>query len=286
MSKKGSKSSDSIYSEAFPPTTRKKQQKLSKCHTKLIDEKIDESKISYRLLNKEDIEEVFLLHREWFPVKYEREFFEVVLKEESREYYYCLASTYRTSKNEEIIIGCILVEFQSTEKKLKKHTSDDILEKISKEISFYDNMTAFICLEDYHCAYIMTLGVIDEFRRMKIASKLIEKTKEKCLEDNLNVCLFLDVITYNLSAIRFYERNGFEEVTTIKNYYKLEGEIYDSKVYVKPFTRKEKENFRGKNRSVLFSYCGYFLTYIIYVVVYILSFNFCCRCIRKKHKLD
>jgi ribosomal protein S18 acetylase RimI-like enzyme len=61
---------------------------------------------------------------------------------------------------------------------------------------------------EYLGAYIMTIGVIDECRRLGLGTMLLEKTIE-ILQQNWTICevIYLHVIDYNESAIRFYERN-------------------------------------------------------------------------------
>ncbi|MCQ2821057.1 MAG: hypothetical protein MJ252_27680, partial [archaeon] len=100
----------SIYSEAFPPSKRKnKSNFLSSCHELLKGENLKEENISYRPLDKNDLEEILLLHREWFPIKYEKEFFKTVL-ENQYDTFFSLSAVYKLNEDQEIIIGCILVE--------------------------------------------------------------------------------------------------------------------------------------------------------------------------------
>lgn len=277
----------SIYSEAFPPSKRKnKSNFLSSCHELLKGENLKEENISYRPLDKNDLEEILLLHREWFPIKYEEKFFEQ-LYENYYGNFYSLCAVYKLeNKEKEIIVGFISVDYQYVSDKFESHTSDEILQKISEEISFYDDMNCNLTFENYRCAYIMTLGVIDEFRRMKIGSNLISLVMDYYLYDTLCICLYLDVISYNSSAIKFYKRNNFEEVTTIKNFYKIDGNVYDSKVFVLPFTKIQKKEYRKKHFSFFFNYFVYYLNLMFYLIMYVISLNLCCRCIRKKHKLD
>lgn len=56
----------------------------------------------------------------------------------------------------------------------------------------------------------MTLGVVDECRRMGLATKLLELTISY-IQYTQPLCklIYLHVITYNEAAIRFYERNDF-----------------------------------------------------------------------------
>ena len=63
--------------------------------------------------------------------------------------------------------------------------------------------------------YIMTIGVIDECRKLGIGTQmldytidLIEQTFEHCL------AIYLHVADYNQAAIKFYEKHEFRKVGT------------------------------------------------------------------------
>uniref|UniRef100_A0A7S4GLE3 N-acetyltransferase domain-containing protein n=1 Tax=Oxyrrhis marina TaxID=2969 RepID=A0A7S4GLE3_OXYMA len=70
--------------------------------------------------------------------------------------------------------------------------------------------------------YVMTLGVLEPYRRMGIASQLIrdivakveqEKEKSKISE------IVLHMQTSNTPGLQFYERHGFENAKLVPNYY-------------------------------------------------------------------
>jgi len=139
-----------------------------------------------------------------------------------------------------------LCEFRGVEDYFIKHTSRDAIKKICRNIDFNEEVTSYLKCQSYNCVYIMTIGVLDEYRHLHIGSNLIKKISEICLWDNLCVGIYLDVVDYNKAAINFYEKNGFENVAMIKNYYNIKNKFYDSIVYLKIFTRKEKDEFRKK----------------------------------------
>ena len=90
---------------------------------------------------------------------------------------------------------------------MKNYTSYFIKEKdiINGYIIIFDNSEAF---------EIMKIGVLEKKRKIGIGEKLIKKIKEK--EKNI----FLEVRENNISAISFYEANGFKKIGIRKNYYK------------------------------------------------------------------
>eukprot|EP00850_Spirogloea_muscicola_P004367 SM000018S03732 [mRNA] locus=s18:1073834:1074694:- [translate_table: standard] len=68
--------------------------------------------------------------------------------------------------------------------------------------------------------YIMTLGVLAPYRRLGIATKLLEDFLELCLEDESIYEVYLHVQVNNEEALSFYRRAGFEIAETIHNYYR------------------------------------------------------------------
>ena len=125
---------------------------------------------------------------------------------------------------------------------IKKLTSDDInymeqifnLEKeIFKNSAFSksylntlikgDNSFIYVYLiDDKVCGYLMILDSIDvyeilaiatveEYRNKGIAQELLDKIKTKDI--------FLEVRESNQTAINFYKKNNFKEISIRKNYY-------------------------------------------------------------------
>jgi ribosomal protein S18 acetylase RimI-like enzyme len=44
--------------------------------------------------------------------------------------------------------------------------------------------------------------------------------------------IYLDMVTYNHAAAKFYQKNGFNLMRTKKDHYTIEGNSYDAYVYV------------------------------------------------------
>ena len=76
--------------------------------------------------------------------------------------------------------------------------------------------------------YIMTIGVIDEVRRMGIGSALIDQCA-KVAKERMPLCkgISLHVIEYNRAAINFYIKKGYKKISKISDYYKIHGKYYD-----------------------------------------------------------
>ena len=95
----------------------------------------------------------------------------------------------------------------------------------------------------------MTIGVLDEYREMKIGTNLLNKIINVDLTDNLCAGIYLDIVYYNHIAIKFYQNNNFKKVSTIRNYYNLNKGKYDCNIFLRIFKREEKDEFKEKTRN-------------------------------------
>ncbi len=83
------------------------------------------------------------------------------------------------------------------------------------------------------CLHILTIGVINEARRMGVGKKLISLMCE-LYKIRLQVkAISLDVIDYNNVAINFYKRIGFVKIGVKVKHYELFGKRYDALVLIK-----------------------------------------------------
>ena len=281
-----------IYSEAFPPNkdgSRSKLSSHSQTHDIIKDEnelikKINPENIIYKPLSESNIDEIEKLHKEWFPIDYDHDYFKKIFTNKYGNYF--TIGAFYLLNNVEIILGMALCEFRGVEDYFIKHTSRDAIKKICRNIDFNEEVTSYLKCQSYNCVYIMTIGVLDEYRHLHIGSNLIKKISEICLWDNLCVGIYLDVVDYNKAAINFYEKNGFENVAMIKNYYNIKNKFYDSIVYLKIFTRKEKDEFRKKNFSFWKKLLNNFILMPMNFIYKIIFFFLFCQCFRDKIKID
>ena len=65
---------------------------------------------------------------------------------------------------------------------------------------------------------LLAIAVDDNFRRQNIATRLLHELLNLCIELKITD-IFLEVRQNNLAAISFYEKIGFERISTRKNYY-------------------------------------------------------------------
>jgi GNAT superfamily N-acetyltransferase len=280
-----------IFSEAFPPNKkgrREKQDISSSSHMLLKDTKLDPNNIIYKPLTKQDIEETKNLHKEWFPIKYSDEYFNTIFNSKEGKYF-SIGAFYNiineeTKEKKGIIIGLALCEWIVGSDYFFKVFGKESALEISKNINYIEEVYSYLKYDDYHCIYIMTIGVLDEFRKMKIGSNIVERIINIGLSDKLCIGIFLDVIYYNYSAIKFYKRNEFKKVKTNKNYYNLNGTKYDAHVFLRIFSRKEKDRFRYKNSNVIKKSIDILLNPIFFIFKIIIFIIFL-QCFRNKIKL-
>jgi ribosomal protein S18 acetylase RimI-like enzyme len=83
--------------------------------------------------------------------------------------------------------------------------------------------------------YIMTLGVIPSCRKAGLGSQLVQWCQRLVESDPGCGVLYLHVITFNAGAIRLYEKLGFYRVEEIENYYTIEGRHYNAFLFAKYF---------------------------------------------------
>ena len=73
-------------------------------------------------------------------------------------------------------------------------------------------------LDGQAAAYILTLGVLPEHQGRGVARQLLDRVLQHALAAACGT-LFLHVITYNSSALRLYERAGYQWAGCLPNFY-------------------------------------------------------------------
>jgi ribosomal protein S18 acetylase RimI-like enzyme len=181
--------------------------------------------VSFRPIQASDLEQVQGLHEEWFPVRYQQEFYDDLVHERmfiSGEKIFTYAAIYHDDDNEaqndvqscsswsssshniisdeDFIVACVVGTFL--------------------DVSCVDSTTSSLLVSNpsryTRLFYIMTLGTVTEFRHARLATTLIKKCIEIVENDSQCGALYLHVITFNTAAIRFYERLGFYRVQEIE----------------------------------------------------------------------
>lgn len=278
-----------IFSEAFPPNEKGERQQLlslSSSHDLLDGLKININEIIYKPLTKNNLIEIKNLHKEWFPIDYEDEYFQIILENKYGNYF-TIGAFYNikdinNNENKEIILGLALCEWDSVSNYFIEHTNPQAIEEISKNININEEVLACLKCQLYHCVYIMNIGVLDEYRKMNIGSNILKQIFNIAIQDDICIGIYLDVIYYNKSAIKFYEKNDYKKVNEIKDYYDINGKRYNSNVFLRIITRKEKDEYKEKNKSysskVINKYIVNPIVYLIKIILFVLLL----QCFRKK----
>ena len=81
----------------------------------------------------------------------------------------------------------------------------------------------------------MTIGVIDEVRKLGIGTKLLSRMYEHVQRYYTSVlAVYLHVIIYNSSALSFYDKNDFKRICVLKEWYEINGKQYDGILLYRP----------------------------------------------------
>ncbi|XP_028001467.1 N-alpha-acetyltransferase 60 isoform X1 [Eptesicus fuscus] len=168
------------------------------------------SEVSLRLLCHDDIDTVKHLCGDWFPIEYPDSWYRDIT---SNKKFFSLAATYRGT-----IVGMIVAEIKSRTK-IHKEDGDILASNFSV---------------DTQVAYILSLGVVKEFRKHGIGSLLLESLKDHISTTAQDHCkaIYLHVLTTNNTAINFYENRDFKQHHYLPYYYSIRGVLKDGFTYV------------------------------------------------------
>ena len=67
-------------------------------------------------------------------------------------------------------------------------------------------------------AHIITLDVLEPYRRKSIGSRLLEAAERDAITQGA-ACVYLETATTNKAAIALWKKHGYREMGTLKNYY-------------------------------------------------------------------
>ena len=216
------------------------------------------STVSFRPLQSSDRHRIQQLHEQWFPVSYSDDFYDDLvnnhrLSTSGDQLFTCVAilndknggtssedsqlfcqavgadsfpsqqqrqpqlSQQSQQEEEETVIGCAVGTFIH-HSRLSPATSELLVPNSQQHSRLF---------------YIMTLGTVEEYRNLGVATSLIQKCMGQVEQNKTCGALYLHVIPYNHAAIRFYEKLGFYRVSTIPDYYAIDDKNYDCYLYAK-----------------------------------------------------
>lgn len=206
-------------SDAFPPDSTQNSVYLANVHKTLqeINTLTFEMKnLTVRAVkSRKELEELQLLHKEWFPINYSGEYFESIAKGKTKGLVAELKVVKSNRVSEKVVVGCIFYDVRPAKRKYMA-------------IPFRE------LFKEYKNIYIMTIGVVNEFRKCGVASALLQEAVRGTLEKEKDLLkyVYLHVVEYNVSAQKFYEKNQFLKMKVKRKHYFIEGKYYDAWVYI------------------------------------------------------
>jgi len=174
--------------------------------------------LQLRFLNPNDIPEVKRLCGQWFPIEYPDSWYADITASDDR--FYSVCAIYAGQ-----IIGLIVAEIKQV-KSLPKEDSEILAP----------------ALKSSRIGYILSLGVVQEYRKNGVASFLLDNLVSHLTGNGDPAggssvtsdvkALYLHVLTTNFGAISFYETRGFRPHLFLPQYYLIQGRRKDGFTYV------------------------------------------------------
>eukprot|EP00929_Paragymnodinium_shiwhaense_P016438 TRINITY_DN124787_c0_g1_i1.p1 TRINITY_DN124787_c0_g1~~TRINITY_DN124787_c0_g1_i1.p1 ORF type:complete len:393 (+),score=77.44 TRINITY_DN124787_c0_g1_i1:97-1179(+) len=212
-------------------------------------QKLPLSAVKFRALKPEDLDEVIALHTEWFPVPYGDTFYNSSVRGDGEIFSLaaivdnktlgiesdCIVSPRPRPEDTENLLGIITMSTECA------FHSEDIQSVLGGDCDTLcrkphvqnpqgndeDEEERQGCL-----AYILTLGVVDGFRRKGLAKELLKQLVAYVTAELLHIkAIYLHVVTYNEAAIALYEALQFSRIAEFPAFYQLHGTPYDSYLY-------------------------------------------------------
>jgi len=171
--------------------------------------------IEYKPITTDYLDELFNLHNEWFPFSYDRNYFKKFILHKN-----CVAiGAFLKLGLKEYLVGSVLGEIVS-EPKFRNFLPGVLVNR-----SWYDWFSSWV-----NCAYLYSLGVIDEYRKLSVGTKLLEMFIEEMKKKNC-VAIYLNVIEHNISGNKFIEANNWHFYGIARKFYRFNDKLFNARVY-------------------------------------------------------
>lgn len=189
-----------------------------------------------KIVDEKFIGDIIDLFKEWFPIPYDRDYF--------RKYFvrknFIAIGAFLKIMSKEHLVGCVLGEIISDEK-FKK-----ILPNVLIENSWFSLSEP----EPIDCGVLQNIGVIDEYRRLGVGTRLLEMFVEE-VRNRDGVAIYLSSFGHNNSANKFFENNQWHFYDRMKQYYRINGKNYDAKIYYYIINLKKCNKLKDKKDEIL-----------------------------------
>ncbi|PON77550.1 FkbH domain containing protein [Parasponia andersonii] len=170
--------------------------------------------ICFRPIRPSDLGILEKIHTDLFPIRYESEFFQNVVN--GRD----IVSWAAVDRNQPDGQSDVLIGFVTARIVLAKES------EVGDMLS-YDSLKS-----DQTLVYILTLGVVEAYRNLGIASSLIREVIKYASTVPTCRAVYLHVISYNNPAIHLYNKMSFRCVRRLQGFYLINGQHYDSYLFV------------------------------------------------------
>ncbi|XP_010034940.2 histone acetyltransferase MCC1 isoform X2 [Eucalyptus grandis] len=170
--------------------------------------------ISYRPIRPSDLEILEQLHGELFPIRYESEFFQ------------------------NVVHGRGIVSWAAVDHSRDDGKSDELIGFVTarvvpaKDSEIVDLLNSNSAESEWSLVYILTLGVMNSYRNLGIASSLILEVIKYTSSIQTCQAVYLHVISYNIPAIHLYKKMSFKCIRKLPGFYLIDGQHYDSYLFV------------------------------------------------------
>ncbi|KAG9158098.1 hypothetical protein Leryth_000249 [Lithospermum erythrorhizon] len=168
----------------------------------------------YRPIRPSDLEVLEKIHGELFPIRYESEFFHSVVNGRGIVSWGAVDRARPMSQNDELI-GFVTARVV-----------------IAKESEIEDLIRFESPKSDETLVYILTLGVVESYRNVGVASSLIREVIKYASSITTCRAVYLHVISYNNPAILLYKRMSFQCVRKLDSFYFIDGHRYDAYLFI------------------------------------------------------
>ncbi|CAJ1926423.1 unnamed protein product [Sphenostylis stenocarpa] len=171
-------------------------------------------KICYRPIRPSDLDILEHIHGRLFPIRYESTFFHDVVNGRDIVSWGAVDSSRSDGRSDELI-GFV--------------TARIVLAKESEIVDMlgYDSAKC-----DQTLVYVLTLGVVEAYRSLGIASSLIREVIKYASSIPTCRAVYLHVISYNNPAINLYQKMSFKCVRRLQGFYLINGQHYDSFLFL------------------------------------------------------
>ena len=166
---------------------------------------------SFRGLLPSDFEEIKALHEEMFPVKYSDHYYQNICNGIGL-HKGMIYSDIAISNESGLIAGFIVAQLMTYP------------DQCEDELFMTGKQPSSAC-------YILTLGVRREYRRTGLATTIINHCKQFAIDSHNCGAIYLHVIDYNHSAIKFYNQNRFRFIQVLHEFYKINDSFFTAYLY-------------------------------------------------------